>query len=71
MKVNMQIKNEDAASRYSKLVMSIDTYRQKNASESITFLAIVVGKYGYQTENMVHSDEISRSWHIDTSLCKM
>ena len=67
----MQIKNEDAASRYSKLVMSTDTYTQINASESVTFLAIVFGKDGYQTENMVHSDEISRSWHIDTSLCKI
>ena len=44
MKVNMQIKNEDAASRHSKVVMSTDTYRQINASQSITFLAIVVGK---------------------------
>ena len=71
MKVNMQIKNEDAASRHSKVVMSTDTYRQINASESITFLAIVVGKYGYQIENMVQSNEISSSWHIDTSLCKI
>ena len=71
MKVNMQIKNEDAASRHSKVVMSTDTDRQINASESITFLAIVVGKYGYQIENMVQSDEISSSWHIDTSLCKI
>ena len=71
MKVNMQVKNEDAASRYLKVVMSTDTYRQINASESITFLAIVVGKYGYQIENMVHGDEMSSSWHIDTSLCKI
>ena len=71
MKANMLIKNEDAASMYSKLVISTDTYRQINASEPIACLAIVVGKYGYQTENMVHSDEIRRSWHIDTSLCKI
>ena len=59
VKVNMHARNEDAASRYSRVIVlkGAKTDTQTKASENITSLAIAVGKESFIQTNTIRYDK--------------